>query len=161
MNSLTDTDLAFLRQSIALAQRARDKGNHPFGSVLVDNKGTVLLEGENSVNTDHDATAHAESNLVRAACKLFDQKTLSRCTLYASTEPCPMCAGAIFWSGIGRVVYALSENELYRFAPDSPEKLPLGCREVLAHGGRAVEVYGPIIEEEARRVHHGFWNAEE
>lgn len=158
MSAIHQNDTQFLLQSIAVAQRARDKGNHPFGSVLVDEHGHVLLEGENTVNTDHDATAHAESNLVRAACKQFDTVTLAKCTLYASTEPCPMCAGAIFWSGIGRVVYALSEAELYAFGPDSPDKLPLGCREVLSHGGRPVEVVGPAMQDTARKVHEGFWS---
>lgn len=157
MGNLNDNDLKFLRQSIAVAQRARDNGNHPFGAVLVDEKGVVLLEGENTVNTERDATGHAESNLVRAACKNFDAATLAKCSLYSSTEPCPMCAGAIFWSGIGRLVYALSEAELYAFVPDSPDRLPLGCREVLAHGGRAVQVIGPAMEDEARGVHVGFW----
>jgi tRNA(Arg) A34 adenosine deaminase TadA len=157
MTSLTTDQMKFLRRAIAVAQRSRDKGNHPFGAVLVDENGKVLLEGENTVNTEHDATGHAESNLVRAACKQYDTATLAKCTLYSSTEPCPMCSGAIFWSGIGRVVYALTEAGLYAFAPDSPEKLPLGCREVLAHGGRGVEVVGPAIEDEARVVHAGFW----
>lgn len=152
------TDEKFLRQAIAIAKRARDKGNHPFGAVLVNESGVVLLEGENTVNTEHDATGHAEMNLVRAACKIYDAATLAKCALYSSTEPCPMCAGAIFWSGIGRVVYALSEAELYAFAPDSENKLPLGCREILAHGGRAVEVIGPAMEDEARVVHVGFWD---
>lgn len=157
MQPANQSDTLFLHHSITVAQRARDKGNHPFGSVLVNEHGVVLLEGENTVNTDHDATAHAESNLVRAACKQFDRATLEKCTIYASTEPCPMCAGAIFWSGIGRVVYALSEEALYRFAPASPDKLPLGCRDVLSHGRRPVEVIGPAIEAEARIVHEGFW----
>lgn len=157
MTTLLKTDLQFLRHAIRVAQRARAKGNHPFGAVLVDENGAVLLEGENTVNTEHDATGHAESNLVRAASKQFDAAMLAKCTLYSSTEPCPMCAGAIFWSGIERVVYALSEAELYAFVPDSPDKLPLGCREVLAHGGRAVEVLGPAMEDEARGVHVGFW----
>lgn len=153
----TLTDLQFLRQAIGIAQRARHKGNHPFGAVLVKENNVVLLEGENTVNTEHDATGHAESNLVRAACKQFDATTLAKCTLYSSTEPCPMCSGAIFWSGIGRVVYALSEAELYAVIPDSPHKLPVGCREILAHGGRVTEVVGPAIEDEARGVHEGFW----
>lgn len=158
MHDMNTDDQKYLRQSIAVAQRARENGNHPFGSVLVDAQGHVLLESENTVNTDHDATAHAESNLVRAACKQFDAATLAKCTIYASTEPCPMCSGAIFWSGIGRVVYALSEEQLYAFAPDSSDKLPLGCRDVLSHGGRAVEVMGPALEQEARTVHEGFWS---
>lgn len=157
MTKLNDNDLQFLRQAIHAARRARDKGNHPFGALLVDENGVVLLEGENTVNTEHDATGHAEMNLVRAACKIYDAAMLEKCTLYSSTEPCPMCSGAIFWSSIGRVVYALSEEGLYAFAPDSENKLPLGCREILAHGGRVVEVVGPAIEDEARVVHVGFW----
>lgn len=157
MTSLTATDFEFLRQAIVVAQRARDKGNHPFGAVLVDEHGVLLWEGENTVNTGHDATGHAESNLARAASRQFDLATLSKSTMYASTEPCPMCSGAIFWAGIGRVVYALSEGALYEFMSESRERLPLGCREVLAHGGRAVDVIGPAIEDEARKVHVGFW----
>ncbi len=157
MTTLDEIDLQFLRQAIRVAQRARDKGNHPFGAVLVDENNVVVLEGENTVNTEHDATGHAEANLVRAASKQFDAAKLAKCTLYSSTEPCPMCAGAMFWSGIGRVVYALSEAELYTFASDSENKLPLGCRQVLSHGGRVVQVMGPAIEDEARVVHVGFW----
>lgn len=157
MTMLSETNLQFLRQAISVAQRARAHGNHPFGAILVNEHGTVLLEGENTVITEHDATGHAELNLVRAASQQFDATTLAKYTLYSSTEPCPMCSGAIFWSGIGRVVYALSEDGLYAFVPDSPDKLPLGCREVLSHGARAVEVIGPAIEDEARVVHERFW----
>lgn len=157
MTTLTNSDLQFLRQAIAVAQRARAKGNHPFGAVLVDENHVVVLEGENTVNTEHDATGHAESNLVGSACKQFDRAKLEKCTLYSSTEPCPMCSGAIFWSGIGRVVYALSEAELYGLIPNSTESLPIGCGEVLRHGGRKVQVIGPAIEDEGRVVHEGFW----
>src|SRR5262245_31183348 len=101
MTILTPNDLQLLRRAIAVAQRARANGNHPFGAILVDDQGTVLLEGENSVNTAHDATGHAEMNLVRDAVNQFEASQLATCTLYASTEPCPMCTGAIFWSGIG------------------------------------------------------------
>jgi tRNA(Arg) A34 adenosine deaminase TadA len=154
---MTKTDLTHLRLAITLAQRARDHGNHPFGAVLVDEAGNVLLEIENTVITDQDATAHAETNLVRKACRRFTAQQLAHCTFYSSCEPCPMCAGAIFWSGIGRVVYALSEEGLYALTGDSPHKLLLSCREVLSHGARKVEVLGPALEDEARKVHEGFW----
>lgn len=68
-----------------------------------------------------------------------------------------MCAGAIFWSGIGRVVYALSEQGLYSLTKNSSDKLLLPCREVLKHGARPTEVMGPAIESEAQKVHEGFW----
>ncbi len=154
---MNDIDLQLLRLAIDVARRAREHGNHPFGAVLADGQGSVLLKAENTVTTDNDCTGHAELNLMRLASQQYPFKALSRCTLYSSTEPCPMCAGAIFWGGVGRVVYALSEEGLYAMTGDSPHQLLLSCRDVLAHGGRPVEVLGPALEEEARRVHDGFW----
>lgn len=154
---MTDRDLHLLRLAIDIARRAREHGNHPFGALLADEQGRVLLEAENTVNTERDCTGHAELNLMRLASRQYTFDELTRCTLYTSTEPCPMCAGAIFWGGVGRVVYALSEGGLYAMTGDSPHKLPLACREVLAQGGRPIDVSGPAIEDEARQVHEGFW----
>jgi tRNA(Arg) A34 adenosine deaminase TadA len=152
-------DLDYLRKAITVAASARERGNHPFGAVLVDAGGRLILEAENTVNTDHDITAHAESNLIRKASGAFSAEVLSGCTLYTSTEPCAMCAGAIFWSGVPRVVYALSERGLLELAAHEPNRdlLDLPCREVFARGGHAIEVLGPLLEEEARQVHLGFW----
>ena len=156
------TDQDWLRHSFTLALRAREFGNHPFGAVLVGPQNELLLEAENTVVTDNDITAHAELNLVRMASAEYDAHALSLCTLYTSTEPCPMCAGAIFWGGIGRVVYGVSEAGLYHLVGvDSSEVLQLSCRDVLAHGARPVEVIGPLLEEEGLRVHEGFWGIEE
>lgn len=152
-------DLPILRHAIALAASARQHGNHPFGALLADENGQVLLEAENTVVTENDSTGHAETNLVRLASRRFPTELLAKYTLYTSTEPCPMCSGAIFWSGIGRVIYALSEERLYAMAGDSPESLKMPCREVFARGGRLVEVLGPLLEEEAALVHDGFWDS--
>ena len=92
-----------------MPRRPAAHGNHPFAAVLVDEDGRVLLQAENTVVTDRDGTGHAETNLVRLATQRFSPEELARCTIYASTEPCAMCAGAIHWSHIGRVVYALGE----------------------------------------------------
>jgi tRNA(adenine34) deaminase len=157
MATINDMDLRLLRFAIEVARRARAAGNHPFGAVLADEQGNVLIEAENTVITDNDCTGHAELNLMRMASQQYPFETLSRCTLYSSTEPCPMCAGAIFWGGVGRVVYALSEDGLYAMTGDSPHKLPVGCREILAHGAHPIEVLGPALEDEAQQVHRGFW----
>jgi tRNA(adenine34) deaminase len=154
---VTDVDLQLLRRAIDVAHRAREHGNHPFGALLADEQGHVLIEAENTVNTERDCTGHAELNLMRRASQRYTFDDLAHYTLYTSTEPCPMCAGSIFWGGVGRVVYALSEDGLYAMTGDTPHKLPLGCREVFAHGGRPIEVLGPAIEDEARQVHKGFW----
>jgi tRNA(Arg) A34 adenosine deaminase TadA len=155
-------DLDFLRIAIGIAGSARKHGNHPFGAILVDDNYRVILEAENTVITGHDCTGHAETNLVRQACVAFPAETLRQCTLYTSTEPCAMCSGAIFWSGIPRVVFALSEQGLNEFVEGQPgaEYFHLPSREVFARGNRAVEVIGPLLEEEARQVHVGFWTRE-
>ena len=153
-------DELHLLRAIELARLARAKGNHPFGSLLVDASGRVVLEAENTVVTEHDVTAHAELNLVRRASMHIDLETLEAATLYASTEPCAMCSSAIYWSGIGRVVYALGAEALMAIVDDvsGSGTLALSCREVLARGGRVVEVSGPQLEEQARPVHEGFWD---
>jgi tRNA(Arg) A34 adenosine deaminase TadA len=156
---MNDMDIKHLRSAIALAWRARQRGNHPFGAVLVDQHNQVVLQAENTVNTGRDCTGHAETNLVRLASGKFSPEELVHYTLYTSTEPCGMCAGAIHWSRIGRVVYALSEIDLYGMVGPSPEDLYLPCREVFAHCKRPIEVLGPaaVLDAEARAVHENFW----
>jgi len=156
--SLAATDERHLRTAVELARRSREKRNHPFGSLLADADGNVVLEAENSVVTGHDVTGHAELNLVRAASARFDAAELGSTTLYTSTEPCAMCAGAIYWSGIGRVIFALSSATFQgKIDPEGAAGLSLSCREVFARGGRAVYVSGPHLEDLAWEVHAGFW----
>lgn len=145
-----------LRRAVAVAASARAAGNHPFGALLADADGQVLLTAENTVVTGRDVTAHAETNLVRLASARYDAAQLAELTLVTSTEPCPMCSGAIFWAGIGTVVYALSEEGLYGTAPGE-DSLLLPCREVFARGGRPVTVHGPFDLPEALEVHADFW----
>ncbi len=153
------SDLEFLRMAIRVAFRSRERGNHPFGAILVDSQGNVLLEAENTVVTARDCTGHAETNLVRMASHQYERDLLAACTLYTSTEPCAMCSGAIYWSNIGRVVFGLSEARLEKLTGDDPENLTLHlpCRAVFARGRRSIQVIGPELEEEAERVHDGFW----
>ena len=156
---MNPTDLQHLRTSIEVAQKAREHGNHPFGAILVDENNQVLLEAENTVVTAKDCTGHAETNLMRLASQNYSPEKLAKCTLYTSTEPCAMCAGAIYWGNVGRVVYALSEIGLYEIVGPSPDQLVLSSREVFSHSQRRVEVEGPAMEldAEARAVHAGFW----
>ncbi len=155
---MNNTDQKFIRSAIKLAQKARDNGNHPFGAILVDEKGEIVLEAENSVVTEKDCTGHAELNLMRKASKKYNGDFLAKCTLYTSTEPCPMCSGAIFWGNVRRVVYGLSEKGLYDIVGDgSEEVLHLPARELFEKGKKAIEVIGPVLEQEAKKVHEGFW----
>lgn len=154
---MTEIDINFLREAFAMAKRARANGNHPFGAILVGGSGEIILEGENTVITDRDCTGHAETNLVREASRRFDHEVLKKCTLYASAEPCAMCSGAIFWSGIGRLVFGLSKRRLNELVdPKAHPQLMIACREIFATGQRAVEVEGPALEEEAALIHQDF-----
>jgi tRNA(Arg) A34 adenosine deaminase TadA len=157
MTPFHEHDADHLRRAIELAYEARERGNAPFGAVLVGEDGRILAEGRNTVNTGRDVTGHAETNLIREAYRLHDAETLAASTLYASAEPCAMCSGAIFWAGVGRVVYGLGAARIYEMFPPSEDRpvLRLPCRDVLAAGTRRTEVIGPMLKEEAERVFEG------
>lgn len=161
--SRSERDALFLRRSFDIGRRAVGRGNHPFGAVLIDHDGTVLIEQENAYMPAGDGTAHAERLLCTQASTTFSPEVRKRSTLYASAEPCAMCAGAMYWAGIGRLVYGLSEQRLRAITgnhPDNPT-LDLPCRTVFASGQRTVEVVGPLLEDEAAAVHVDFWTQQE
>jgi tRNA(Arg) A34 adenosine deaminase TadA len=148
-----------IRKAIEIASNARENGNHPFGALLTDQKGQILLKAENTVITERDCTGHAETNLMRMACKNYDHDYLANCIVYTSTEPCPMCVGAIFWANVRRVVYGLSEKKLYEIIGDSSEEaLEYSSKEIFGRGNKKIEVIGPLLETEALKVHENFWN---
>jgi tRNA(Arg) A34 adenosine deaminase TadA len=158
--SLTAAEETFLRRSIELAREARAMGRHPFGSLIVDARGKIVVESRNNaIRPAGDPTQHAETLACAGAAKLLPEAELAQCTLYTSTEPCAMCAGAIYWTGIGRVVYALPEKGLLAYTGSDKENptLDLPCREVFVRGQRPTIVAGPFLEEEAGQVHEGFW----
>ena len=153
-------DEDFLRRTFDVARRSMSHGNHPFGAILVDENRKVLIETENGYMPAHDGTAHAERLLATQACRTLGADVLRNATLYSSAEPCAMCAGAIYWAGIGRVVYGLSEHRLRAVTGNHPENptLNLPCREVFKRGQRVTEVIGPLLEDEAEALHAGAWD---
>ncbi len=158
--AITPWDEAFLRRAIELARRAREDGRHPFGALVVNERGRVIAEAlNNAVRPAGDPTQHAELNACAAAAELLTEDELATCTLYTSTEPCAMCAGAIYWTGIGRVVFALSEKKLHGYTGSHNQNptLDVPCREIFACGQQPTLVSGPFLEEEAAQVHEGFW----
>src|SRR5260370_38611371 len=110
--SPSELDEHFLRRSFAVARRAVINGNHPFGAILVDQNRNVLIEAENGYMPAHDGTAHAELLLATQACTTLSPELLRDATLYSSDQTCAMCWGAIYWAGIGRLVYVLIEHRL-------------------------------------------------
>jgi tRNA(Arg) A34 adenosine deaminase TadA len=143
----------FVRQAIALASQARAEGNHPFGALLVLD-GEVVLTAMNAVHSERDPTSHAETNLIASAIRRLSPDQIRRATLYTSCEPCAMCVGKLYWAGIRSLVYALSAEELAAVA--GPDFL-VPCRELIARATEPVTVSGPMLSDEARAVHAGFW----
>lgn len=155
----TAVDLELVRRAIGLGTLARSRGDHPFGALLADADGRVLLTALNRVESWQDTTAHAETRLVSLASRLLTRRERRAATLVTSAEPCAMCAGAIYWAGIGRVGYGLAESSLLALTGADPANptLSLPCRTVFAAGQRPIDVFGPCLEEEAAVPHEGFW----
>lgn len=159
-----DDDRRFMARAYELARAAVAHGNHPFSALLVKD-GKILFEYENTIYSTHDLTQHAETGLIGKATQTFDPATLHACTLYASTEPCVMCCGAIRWAGIRRVVYGTSASQLNRVvaqvlppAPDAPRvAAPLECREIFARTDPTITVRGPLMEPEGLAIHESYW----
>jgi tRNA(Arg) A34 adenosine deaminase TadA len=147
----------YIMRTYQLAKSAQEKGNHPFGALLViDNK--IAFTAENSVITDNDITRHAEQNLVSKVTQELNPESLSRSILYTSTEPCAMCTGAIFWSGISQIVYGCSAVVLGEIAGGA---FVVPCRELLKYGKRQINVIGPVLEDQGAAIHHNFWKGSE
>ena len=136
-----------IRRAIALAREAVDRGDRPFGSVLVRDD-AVVMAASNRVNTENDVRRHPELDLAARARRELDPEARAGTVMYTSTEPCPMCAGGIRHAGLGRVVYSVGGDELREFTGSDP---PPRAAEILD-----CEVVGPVLNEEGRAVHEDF-----
>ena len=148
-----------MRRTIALARLSRARGDHPFGALLADPDGEILLEAMNTCGTKGDRTGHAERNLMTEASSRYTAEYLADCTMVTSAEPCAMCVGSVYWAGVGHVLHGMTEKALKDLIGPDPENLTmdLPCRDVFAAGQRKVTVEGPILSEESATVHEGFW----
>jgi tRNA(Arg) A34 adenosine deaminase TadA len=144
---------ALIREAIELAASARRRGNHPFGALLAIGR-QVLLRAENSVVTGGDPTRHAELDLLRLAWQRLPRQQIESATLYASTEPCPMCAAAIHYSRLAGLVFSFPQAALRELTGGG---FALSAESLLARGRHRTAVTGPILPDEGRRVHEGFW----
>jgi tRNA(Arg) A34 adenosine deaminase TadA len=141
---MNETDERHLRRAIELAGEARAAGDMPFGSLLVGPAGQVLAEDRNTVLTSRDISAHPEFKLALWASRELDRETAAGTTMYTSCQPCGMCSGAIARSGLGRVVYALSSEQLGSLGATSPD-------------AREVMLDGPALFDEARVPVDGYY----
>lgn len=159
--AIPDADGRYLRHAIALSQRAKERGNRPFGSVIVGPDGAIWGEGHNSNAETGDCTAHAEVMAIREASPRYSREQLAQATIYASGEPCVMCAGAIFWANIRRVVYGIDAQRLRLFRGERLDQrdAELSCRDVFAASPFSVECLGPALIAEAAATQDGGWKS--
>lgn len=150
----TVIDGGFIQRCYEIADEAVRDGNHPFGALLVCGS-EVIAEARNTVDTDNDITRHAELSLVSQAYRLLESEALHRSVLYASTEPCLMCAGAIHWAGIGRVVFGVEAPDVAK-ARDEPYR-GLRLRDAVAALDSDIRVVGPVLPDDGIRQHNEFW----
>lgn len=162
--AFTEGDAHWLRRAFRLALDARARGDRPFGAVVVDAGGEALAEAGSTQGESGEGTlAHSEMNaLARLHARRVPREALAGATIYSSGEPCAMCAAAIFYAGIGRVVYGLSAGAILAARNARPETagLSLSCRAVLASAHAPPVVVGPCLESEAAVPHAGYWKAE-
>ncbi|MFA7124919.1 MAG: nucleoside deaminase [Sphaerochaetaceae bacterium] len=162
-NTMNDDDIRLLFETVKIARAAKASGNHPFGALLADKDGNILIKQGNEAFTQGHLCAHAETLLLFKAVKEYSPEFLSSCSLYSSVEPCVMCTGALYWSQVGRLVYGLSEQDLLNLTGNHAENptFSLSSREVLLHGQKTITVIGPTTDtqlvEAIVQDHKGFW----
>ncbi len=138
----------FLRIAIRLAQQARDAGEDPFGAVLVRGGAVVFQAHDRSIELC-DPTAHVELQIIREYCQAQHTMSLEGYTLYCSAEPCLMCAGAIHWARISRVVFSVSQAMLQQISGGKPKP---SAASLINTGNRTVDVIGPVLPKEGLAV---------
>ncbi len=152
------TDVGHLRRCLELARAAREGGHDPFGSLLVGGDGKVILELTNTVGGG-DVTGHPELAVAAWASQHMTAEDRAAATLYTSCESCAMCAGGQYWAGIGRLVFALSTDQLIEILPEHIPRLRVSSRDVFERGSVPIEVEGPCEElaADARALFAGHW----
>lgn len=142
-----------MQQTIEIARKTAGTGQLPFAAILVRDD-RVLVEATNSVLATGDVTRHAVINLARAAQQQFSREDLQNCTIFCNCEPCPMCAGLIYWLGITNVVFGGSTKALQQICGPSIE---MPCTEIFHCCHPAVEAIGPVAEEQVAELLMEFW----
>jgi len=164
LSDLKPYEVELLKRVVEVCRQAKEKGNHPFGCLLADGQGNILMEqGNEEVTLGGDCTAHAEALLMRKASQRYSKEEMAGFTMYNCGDPCAMCSGSMYWGNLGRLVYIARESELKRYTGDDIRNptLDLPSRVVFASGQKKIEVLGPFLEleDDFFKLHEGYWNA--
>ena len=148
-------DKYYIDRAIELAYQAKENGDNPFGFILVDEDGNILMEDENTQVTQNDITGHPELKIAKRAAAKYDKEFLKKCSMYNSAEPCTMCTGAIYWSGIGRIVFGIGKDRLNELKIDGEGSINYSIHQLLGNSGKEFEIIGPMddMKDEVERPH--------
>lgn len=163
LSDLKDFEVDLLYRVLEICKEAKDSGNHPFGCLLADADGNILMEqGNEEVTLGGDCTAHAEALLMRKASQIYSKEEMKNFTLYNCADSCAMCTGSMYWANLGRHVYIARESELKKYTGDDIRNptLDLPSRVVMACGQKDFETLGPFLELEDKffELHKNHWN---
>lgn len=161
IKEMTDKDIEILYETVRIAHSAVERGCHPFGALLADKDGNILIEKGN--NTTDSPCLHAETAVMIEAGSKYSPEFLKECSLYTNFEPCVMCTGAVYWTNVGRIVFGLTERQLLNLTGDNAENptFSFETAEVIAKGQKDIILVGPTKDEELKAAiikdHLGFW----
>ena len=153
-------DETYLAHAIRLSEQAAAQGRRPFGALVVRSDGVVVAEaGATATAERRDWTQHAEMAALRQASALLEWNALAECTLYASAEPCPMCASAVYWCNLRRVVFSVSAASIdaLRRPYERAGGIAMSAHEIFARCPREIELVGPLLNDLGIRPHLSFW----
>lgn len=143
----------YIKRACDLARVAGDRGDGPYGSLLVVD-GEIIMEETNQENTDDDLALHPELTLARRAASELDAETASAAVMYTSTEPCPMCSTGMAYAGLDAVVYSVSGARASELRGGGTGGIP--SSEVFDRLGADIDVVGPVLEEEGTAIHEAY-----
>lgn len=151
---LLDQDEIYIRRTYDLAKLAVSKGNHPFAAIAVY-EGGIVATAQNEVVTHNDSTKHAELRLASKLSRTFPKSMIEKMVIYTSTEPCVMCAGALYWSGCRNIIFGCSAEALGKFTSKSFCVHVRKSLELVLH---KIKIKGPLLEQDGEEIHKTFWN---
>lgn len=138
-------DKELIRLCFTIAEGAKENADGPFGSVITNEEGQIIAKAGNTTSSKNSVIYHAEMNAIEQAESVRGKGNLEGCTLYSSAEPCPMCASAIVWCGLKRVVFGASIKALQK---RGVHQIEINCRDIFRKSGSSMEVLGPVLEDE-------------
>ncbi len=154
-------DIEILYETVRIAHEAFGRGCHPFGALLADKDGNILIEKGNNIKDS--PCLHAETAVMIEAGKKYSPDFLKDCSLYTNFEPCVMCTGAVYWTNVRRIVFGLSESQLLELTGDNEENptFSLKTSEVIEKGQKDIILVGPTkdnkLKDAIMKDHLNFW----